>query len=220
MKGPIFIVGAARSRTSLTAGIVERCGAYGGITCGPTNHNKRGQYEHSGIRQKMVKPYLRRIGADPLGQKPLPNPNSMQPWPELRNMVHGILHLDGWDGKRQWYFKGAKLCLIWQPWHEAFPNATWIIARRHTPDIVASCQRVRFMRAYKGVEGWTAWVEEHIKRFEEMTAAGLRTFEVDTDKLVQGDVAQIKAAVEGAGLVWNEEAVREFITPELTQRSM
>jgi len=39
MKSPILIVGAARSGTSLVAGIINMSGAFGGIMAGPQKSN-------------------------------------------------------------------------------------------------------------------------------------------------------------------------------------
>ena len=73
MVEPILITGAARSGTSLTAGIISICGAFGGNTTGSTPYNRNGQFENSHIRNRIVKPYLVRMGVDKLGQYPLPD---------------------------------------------------------------------------------------------------------------------------------------------------
>ena len=69
MKPPILITGAARSGTSMVAGIVHRCGAKGGAVLGPTPYNRRGQYENRRVTDTVVKPYLLMQGLDPLGAK-------------------------------------------------------------------------------------------------------------------------------------------------------
>jgi hypothetical protein len=70
MRPPILITGCARSGTSMTAGIVHICGAFGGRMSGPTPNNRKGMFENEEVRNQIVKPYLSSIGADPLGQKP------------------------------------------------------------------------------------------------------------------------------------------------------
>ena len=42
MKNPIIITGCARSGTSLTAGVINICGAGGGEMSGATIYNKKG----------------------------------------------------------------------------------------------------------------------------------------------------------------------------------
>ena len=75
---PILITGAARSGTSLCAGTTNICGAWGGSLSGPTKYNRKGMFENSEIRNAVVKPYLRRIGCDPMGQDPLPDIKSIK----------------------------------------------------------------------------------------------------------------------------------------------
>ena len=70
---PILITGCARSGTSLVAGIFNICGAFGGEISGPTIYNKKGIFENAFIREMLVKPWLENVGADPMGQSPLPD---------------------------------------------------------------------------------------------------------------------------------------------------
>ena len=73
MPPPIIVTGCARSGTSLTAGIINICGAYGGTLAPPNVNNRKGMFENTTVRQTIVKPYLREHGWDPLGQNPLPS---------------------------------------------------------------------------------------------------------------------------------------------------
>ncbi len=216
MRPPILITGAARSGTSLTAGIIHHCGGFGGDVTGSTVHNQKGQFENTHIRQHIVKPYLKRLGVDPLCQKPLPDVNKLDRFPGLYHEVIHTMRREGYvDGP--WYYKGAKMCLLWPLWHEAFTTAHWIIVRRDTEDIANSCMRTPFMRAYKDTIGWLGWVEEHEQRFEEMKAHGaLRVTEVFTEDIIKGNFTVIKKFVDNTdGLNWNEAKVQEFVTPEL-----
>lgn len=215
---PILITGAARSGTSLTAGIVHRCGAFGGVLRPPNPANPRGMYENRAIVEGIVKPYLASIGADPMGQDPLPDTWALKPLPELGRKVAGILRAEGYTSG-PWYYKGAKTCLVWPLFHEAFPTARWIIVRRETDGIVDSCLRTPFMRAFKGREGWRAWVKCHEHRFAEMRRAGLAIREVWPARAVAGDLSEMREAVEWAGLTWDEPAVRAFVAAELWDRA-
>jgi len=59
-------------------------------------------------------------------------------------------------------------------------------------------------------------VDYHKERFEEMKAeAGVQVKEVWPTKFVGGDFAEIREVVEWLGLDWNEEAVMDFVSPEL-----
>jgi len=226
LPSPILITGAARSGTSLSAGIINICGAFGGRMSGPTRNNKKGMFENARIRNQILKPYLRGIGMDPLGQYPLPDPENLLPQPDLKKQVEQIMVEDGYkDGP--WMYKGAKACLTWPLWSKAFPDAKWVIVRRKTNDIVASCLKTNFMRAFSSknfqkcagvdneIDGWTWWVEQHIRRFKEMVDSGLNCMEVWPEKMVKGDYTQSKDMIEWLGLEWKEEEVKSFIDPKL-----
>lgn len=216
----ITITGAARSGTSMVAGIVSLCGAFGGVLAGPNKYNRKGMFENSAVRDTIVKPFLRDVlHVDPLGQRPLPDMD--QCWRVAGEMasgwktsVRGVMIDQGYLGGPL-FLKCAKMCLIWPIWAAAFPSAKWIIVRRNPQDIAASCLRTPFMRAFKTTEGWLGWVAEHEKRFEEMHTAGLAAREIWSQKIVEGNLDWISAAVEWAGLKWNEAAVHKFIDPGL-----
>lgn len=212
---PILITGCARSGTSLIAGAVDRCGAFGGNVLGPTPYNRRGQFEHVGIRDLIIKPYLRdRLGVDPLGQHPLPDRRELPDLPHLATKVFALLRHDGFDGG-PWYFKGAKLGLIWPVWARAFPDARWLIVRREREAIVRSCLRTPFMKAFDTAEPWRQWVDHHLECFAEMRASGLAVREVWPEEALAGRFDALREAVEWTGLAWNEAAVRELVDPSL-----
>ena len=133
---PIFITGCARSGTSMVAGIFARCGAWHGETTGPVPHNPKGQYENTKIRNNVLKPLLKRMGVDVLGQKPLP---SMEQVNELlrklgpsglsavRDQVENILAEQGYDWDATWLYKGAKMCLMWPIWDALYANHKLLI---------------------------------------------------------------------------------------------
>ena len=172
-----------------------------------------------------MKPYLRQIGADHLGQFPLPDVNNLLIPTNFKQSVEKIMMDEGYkDGS--WMYKGAKMTLTWPVWHYAFPNAKWIIVRRRTGDITQSCIKTGFMRAFYnkrnmdaiGVDnerdGWTWWVNEHIKRFNEIVNEGPNVKIIWPHRMVNGDYTQIQEMIEWLGLEWNSE-VMSFIDPLL-----
>ena len=217
MRDPIIITGAARSGTSLTTGIIDICGGFGGKVTGPTLYNEKGQFENTHVREDIVKPYLVRLGVDRLAQRPLPDVNKLIPFPELRKEVEDTFIREGYsDNGRPWYYKAVKVCLVWPVWRDAFPDARWIIVRRDGYDIANSCLRTGFMRAYSTQAGWLEWVAEHVKRFDEMKEAGMDVTEIHSEDIVNGDHAAIRKFVdETDGLEWDQEQIDEFITPSL-----
>lgn len=219
MIDPILITGAARSGTSMTAGIIHICGAFGGDTAGPNIHNQKGMFENLEIRNGLTKPYLKKIGCDPLGQKPLPNSRQVfevtqNQGEEWRNRVRMVIQAQGYR-EGQWYYKGAKMCLFWYMWHLAFPEAKWVIVRRDPEAIAESCLRTSFMRAYKTKEGWLEWVKVHEDRFRQMRKAGLNIIEVWPNKIIEGDCTEMKAMIEQLGLEWKQNIVDAFVDPAL-----
>lgn len=220
MDSPILITGCARSGTSMTAGIIDACGAFGGKMAGPTRYNAKGMFENTVIRNDIVKPFLRLIKADPLGQYPLPvidkvkqiasDPNTAREW---KDKIASIIRRQGYREGVQWFYKGAKMCLFWPLWVEAFPKARWVIVRRNADEIINSCLRTGFMRAFDNAGGWQWWVEEHEKRFDEMES--YTDYTIWPEKMIGGDFSEIKTMIDGLELNWQEDKVRNFIAPAL-----
>jgi hypothetical protein len=215
----ILITGAARSGTSLVAGIVHLSGAYGGKLAGPNASNKKGMFENREIRNTISKPFLSSIGADKMGQKPLPDRALITTIAEMRAVewqrrVMAILYNQGYQ-TGIFFYKGAKMCLTWPIWHAAFPDAHWIIVRRDDEGIIDSCMFTPFMRAYKDRKGWQEWIDEHKKCFAEMANAGLKMRTIWSNDIIKGHLEDIQGVIEWAGLKWDEKAVRKFVDPKL-----
>ena len=222
---PILITGCARSGTSMVAGVVNMCGAFGGRMSGPNKNNEKGMFENAAVREHIVKPYLRSLGVDPLGQFPLPDVTTLSIPAGWRQRVEQIFVDEGYLGG-VWMYKGAKMCLIWPVWNYAFPNAKWIVVRRRTGDIVSSCCKTGFMRAFRNAqfqravgakderEGWLWWVHQHERRFVEMIEAGLNVKVVWPELMVHGDYSQLYETLDWLGLKWKSE-VLTFVDPKL-----
>ena len=211
LESPILVTGCARSGTSLIAGTLHFCGAWVGHVTGKTRHNQKGQFENNFIRDKIVKRYLTSIGADPLGQNPLPKIDNLPIDMYMGKKVREAMLEQGYDGQQQWLYKGAKMCLIWPVWSVAFQKAQWVIVRRKDEEIVRSCLRTAFMRKYKDAAGWHRWVDFHLARFEEMKQQSDNVMEVWPEKMFKGDFSEIKKVVANLGLDWNRETVHDFL---------
>lgn len=210
---PILITGCARSGTSMTAGIVHLCGAWGGAMRGPNMYNPKGMFENVAIVNDLVKPYLRALKVDPLGQDPLPDTENVPIVQDWHLSVLMKLKEQGYSGER-WFYKGAKNCLIWPVFHAAFPKAKWIIVRRDAEQIAASCLRTSFMRAFNNEEGWLQWVKEHELRFQQMRDAGLNVIEVWPQEAMN-NLSLFRQMIEWCELDWKEREVIDFIDPGL-----
>jgi len=219
MKDPILIVGCARSGTSMTAGIFNICGAFGGDMYGANAFCQKGVFENIEIRLNIVRPHLKKIGCDPSAQKPLPNNRqvfevSANEAKAFRGRVQLVIQHQGYrDG--EWFYKCPKSCHLWYLWHLAFPEAKWVIVKREHAGIVASCQKTRFMRAYRDAAGWQSWVDVHERRFAEMKTAGLNVTEFWPSELIAGNFEPAQKLIESFGLTWQEKLCRAFIDPHL-----
>ena len=225
MDAPILITGCARSGTSMIAGAINMCGAFGGKMSGPTNNNQKGMFENAKIRNDVVKPYLRRCDVDHLGQYPLPDVDNMTIPRGWQHDVETVIREQGYT-TGPWMYKGAKMCLMWPVWHYAFPTAKWVIVRRKTSDIVRSCMHTGFMRAFHNTsncmavgakdeqEGWLWWIHQHEQRFVEMFQAGLNVKVVWPERLVDRDYSQLQETIEWLGLEWTDD-IFKFIEPKL-----
>lgn len=225
MNEPILITGCARSGTSLIAGIINLCGAFGGKMSGPTQNNAKGMFENARIRNDIVKPYLKGIQVDRMGQYPLPDIENLPVPTNWRKKIERVIIDEGYT-EGAWMYKGAKMCLMWPVWSYAFPNAKWIIVRRRTGDIIDSCLKTGFMRAFSDSlkcrmvkakdtrDGWLWWVHQHEKRFVEMIEAGVNCKQIWPERMVSGDYGQIYEMLEWLGLEWSSE-ILSFVDPKL-----
>lgn len=219
---PIFITGASRSGGSMIAGVFNMCGAFGG-NMKANGSNARGMYENIRIRDTIVKPYLLRLNADAEGQFPLPVDTHIPPtW---KHDVENIMIKEGYkDGA--WMYKDNRLALTWRVWHYAFPNAKWIIVRRRTGDIIQSCVKTGFMKAFKNEDNrkllnlnseeecWLWLVHEYEKRFVEMIEEGVNCKVIWPERMVYGDYKQLYETLDWLGLRWKPE-IFNFIDPLL-----
>lgn len=158
----IFVTGCARSGTSLTTKIIEALGA----NLGRGHARINSLYENVDVRENVLKPYLRYIGVDPVGQYPLPSAD--RALPRIENTSAVLRYIPEPEPRA---YKDAKLSLVWRAWDYAWPDAKWVLVRRDRAKIVDSCLRTSFMRAFDDRAGWNHWVDEHEQRFEAMRAS-------------------------------------------------
>lgn len=210
---PILVTGAMRSGASMIAATINICGAFGGNMAGQNHTNKRGMFENVQIRDRIVKPYLEKINADPKGQSPLPEVENMDIPSNWQYKVDQVLIEEGYVGGG-WMYKDSRSALIWPVWHYAFPDAKWVIVRRRTGDIVRSCLRTGYMTAYNTEKGWIEWVRQYEQRFVEMITEGLNCKIIWPERMVHGDYQQLYELCEWLGLLWKSEALN-FIDPLL-----
>src|SRR5512146_2681510 len=108
---PILVTGYGRSGASMIAGVLNICGAFGGVM---DRHCENVQ-----VRDKIIIPYLESIQVDPSGQHPLPDPNHLPIPVNWGERVFDLIKSDGYTGG-PWMYKGSRVCLTWPVWHYAF----------------------------------------------------------------------------------------------------
>jgi len=116
--------------------------------------------------------------------------------------------------------------LIWPVWYHAYPRTKWVIVRRRTGDIIESCVKTGFMKAFKDEnkrnainvqseeDGWLWWVHEYEKRFVEMITEGLDCKVVYPQRLVYGDYSQLYEMLDWLRLKWSP-SIFNYIDPLL-----
>lgn len=214
MLDPIIVTGVPRSRTSMSTGVLNLCGLQLGVVSGANSNNKKGQFENREIIDFVEKSYLKKMGYDPMGQFPLPDPKKLPIDKSRRDVVVSIMKKQKVDMNKIWGFKDSKSILSFYSWLKAFPNSTWIIINRKKEDIAKSCEVTPFMHKRKD---WLGFVDDYRQRFELLKKIHNKVYEIDTDEVVAFDFTTIKYVVKELGLVWDESAVTDFVDPSLTR---
>lgn len=217
---PIIITGIPRSGSSMIAGVVHRCGAFGGEMSG-----YKGVNENDAIKETLEKPYLASIWADEMGQYPLPEKKRIKIPVTWKDSVEEIMEREGYIGG-EWFYKSSRASLLWEVWHNAYPRAKWIIVRRRTADIIESCKKTGYMKAFKDKdkqravnaltedEGWLWWIHKYEERFVEMIMEGADCKVVYPQRLVYGDYSQLYDMLDWLKLRWSPK-IFDYIDPLL-----
>jgi len=201
----------------MTAGIVKIGGGWGGELWGAGKYNQKGFFENLPITQKIIKPFLKDMGYDPMFQKPLPDIDVISViatkilGKQWRDQVLNVIKSQGYNDSCRWFLKCPKMSGLWPLWNAAFPEAQWIISERSDRLIIKSCHNTSFMTRYDTNEGWQKWIDYHKERFDEMESNGLDVSRVNAEKLVHGDHDEMKAAIENVGLEWRQSKIDDFI---------
>lgn len=214
----ILITGIPRSRTSLTAAILDKCGADFGNPKDfkPANkYNPLGYYEHKGLIKKLVNPYWSKIGFHPLDRVNMPSKKDVMPdsdWGAKFKTIMGTK-------KYNIAVKEPKLCLYWEVWHYAFPDAKWILVRRPRAEVMESISnRTPWMKNTLTEQEYNTYIDHHLKRMAELKSEA-NCFEVHTDQFIAGNFDEIKQCVKWCGLTWNDKA-KELVKPEYTYQGV
>lgn len=212
---PVLVTGLPRSGTSMVTGLLGLCGLWLGHTVPGGKENIRGFFENVVLRERVQKEILHQGRFDPLGVRRLPPPTWHPAIKNLRAVVGAALGAQHYDGRDIWGFKDAKLTLTWRPWHEHFPQARWIIVRRSSDEIIASCLRTSFMKQHSSDPGfWLQFVADYLERLEALQRAVGWCRTIEAGDVAAGRFDALGQLVGELGLTWRPEAMRAFIAPE------
>lgn len=201
---PILITGIERSGSSIVAKIIAMCGAYTGEV--------NDMQENIDIKKIVDWYYKEKLNIPINGQKPLPNISDLQPVSDWGLSIAHLLEDKGYDRKKPWLYKSSRITQIWPIWNQAYPNAKWIIVRRRTGDIIQSCMKTGFMKAYSDQVGWLGWIHAHEKLFVSMIEKGCNCKVIWPERMASGDFNQMQEVIEWLGLTWNPE-IQKAIEP-------
>lgn len=214
MNDPILITGIPRSGISIIAGVINHCGAYGGVKA-EEDYDGRCPMEHEKIKSLIMKPLM-----NGLCQNSMPSTKDCHrvasPLSEaLRRRVQRFIdHPDG-----AWFYASSQLCLTWPIWHEAFPNAKWIIVRRDDKDIIDACMKTTYMKAYSDASGWQSWIDKYRAKFDEMLNIQYLS-NVWPNKSIDGNIDDLQRLIKNFELKWDAERVADFLSPILWKKGV
>lgn len=192
----------------MTAQVLATCGLnFGGPLLGPDEYNVRGYWEHQNVKHNVVRPMLKELGGDKIGQPPLPNPDkrlsNFKP-EELRNEAYR--HLRGANA-----YKDPKLVLVWPYFSQAFPNSRWILVRRDVNRIVDSILEAPWLNKLKSRGVCLRYVHDFLDRMKDM-----KQYLIYKEVWPTPDSPwMFRETIEFAGGVWDEERVRSTLNQEL-----
>ena len=210
LKDPILITGCARSGTSLVAAIIHEAGASGGnIVINGSPYNPTGFYENHEIISAIDKQILREAGFDPLGQNGVP-PADL-PGKDIRQGMFRIASDQGIRPGETWFFKDAKLLLVFRSYVESFPESKIVLVRRNANDIVNSCMNAPFMHRRSTPEQWLDWVEDQEKIMDVLKAEKKEVREVWYEDIINGNLDQLQKVIEWLDLDWHVDFVSSIV---------
>lgn len=105
------------------------------------------------VSERVIKPHLRALGCDPLGQDPMPEKQAVdKTWGRrVRKALGGP--------RKPWGYSDAKIAPTAVQWQHAFPDAAWIVCWQE-PEILAERYLDHpLMRARQTKSEWVHWLE-------------------------------------------------------------
>tara|TARA_Y100000004_G_scaffold93221_1_gene104411 strand:- start:1507 stop:2217 length:711 start_codon:yes stop_codon:yes gene_type:complete len=209
LKQIVWIPTIPRSRSSMTAGILVRCGAFcGNIAYG--FHNGKGLYENPIIMHSCWYDRIESCGGVK-GLAKLEKLNNIPENKEFGNMFTALMNYQGYQKDQTVMFKHAPFMFFHKEIMDHFPNSIWIIPDRNKDERVISMMNL-----------WNISQEE-VEEIDEMYSSILdnisnlykdKVYRLDTDVIAkERRFANIENIVHKIpGLSWDQEKVEKWIS--------
>ena len=211
LKQIVWIPTIPRSRSSMTAGILARCGAFSGnIAYG--FHNGKGLYENPIVLHSCWYDRIEACG----GVKGLSKLEKLDAIPENKdfgNMFTALMNYQGYQKDETVIFKHAPFMFFHKEIMDQFPNSIWVIPNRNREDRINSMLNLWNISKEEVEEIDTMYqnILDNITNLYED-----KVFQVDTDKIVrERRFANIENIVHKIpGISWNQREVEKWISTE------
>lgn len=187
---PILIAAPPRSGTTLVAGLLSLHGVWvgeGEVTQSPETNSL------IVTENEQIKRYLRKLG-----------PNSIIT--TFRDNIISMVETDG-----PWLVKMGQVLLKWRLFHDAFPEAKWLLPRRSCSAIVSSALK------HPGMRGGWAQRERIVKKFQEkqldLAHSGATCHWIDMNRLAHKDEKEAKTFFSFCDVEFDPEIWNNFVDP-------
>jgi len=212
----IFVGTCPRSGSSMICGVLERCGAFSGITNGATAANERGQYENGQMNAALFGSAFEATGAGGNIRvlRTLQDAGALPRIDYIEARITMLMRNQGYTSGAA-YFKGGNFLYFFDQIIDQMPDAPWVLPVRDKKEIRRSMRRVGMAQTD---EERDLLIDAYRACYDLIEAKAKEVYLIDTNKVKDGDFTQIKAAVEAMGMIWNQEEVEEWIDPELWGR--
>lgn len=206
----VFIATCPRSGSSLLAGILNRCGAFGGDTIGRTKGNPKGQYENRAIGISCFVGTLEKYRTNPARLLEMAQNKRVPEIPGLKRNLTYLLNAQGYRGGVA-YYKGGPYSFLFDEVNRHFPSAIWLLPRRDSESIQKSLKKLLPDRNtdFAGEVSCYQAMQSYIK------IASRNAHWVDMDRFMAGDWKQLQLLVNQIGLNWNEKEIQGWVDPGL-----
>lgn len=227
----IIIASGPRYRSSLLAGMIDQCGAFGGCLIDAGKANPTGFFENRAIKELCVIRYIETFFAGKRKRNgrrkhiypnlaPVPFEEEYK-WympPMFRERVLEIFRRDGWDGEQTLYFKLPLAILMAPVWHYAFPEAKWIVLERPANEVREALIEQGWMppipEGKEDTHGY-AYISMYERALEAIKSkSDINWKPIDMLRILNRDFSELQQVIKWAGMEWNPAAADMVKTPE------